>query len=784
MKRREAAVIAFFVIASIVMTWPLALHLQSAVADPFDPFFSTWAIDWDYHATFTKASLFHANIFHPARYSFAFSEHMYGIAVLFFPLLALGVAPLTVHNLAVLLGFAACGYAMYLLARYVTQSTRAGVVGGVCYAFAGFRFHHLPHVHFIWSAWLPILLLTLLLYARSPRWPPAAAFAFAFFMNGITSLHWLVFGGVASAVTVAYLAIARRQTRWTALIVAAAVVSIALIPFVQPYRTVAKLYAMERSPKDIEPTSAQWGDWLQPNYQNRLYGDRAPLEAYGHERTLFPGFVTALLALIGLLAARRNIDAWSAAVWIAIGAFAARGFWNPVYMFLFEHSSAFRGIRMPSRWAMVAYVGFALFAALGAAQLMRSRRWIGVVIIAVALFELRVAPIRWYLMPTDVQGTYAWLRTVPIRGAIVELPLTQPGAYEYQWKATLHHKPLINGVSSHTPPGYDAMVAAYEASPIGDAFLDALEKRGCSLLVVHQEMLMERSAAVRDFLRRAITSGRLIFLRRFDHGLRSDYVFALTANEPSAEQWHEAESLDRSGRTPAQNLQVFLDDDGFTYGRDADATFDGIPFGPNRGPITIAGWALAPDGIAEVRLRLNNGTHTVIADRHERADVLALFPWYPAMTRAGFAKTIAAPPDGIRGDTDLQVELVTNNGKVRRLRPMWFRWYPPPAHAPQWKPDALAALVARLAPADSKAGEKLLQGRALIEDYTQTLVTDVHGEPDPDFVRRISAVLLGDAPDGVIAAHAAALARGATREEIVRRVIESDEFARRNWIRR
>src|SRR4051812_12971530 len=110
------------------MTWPLVTHLGNAIAEPDDPYFCTWALDWDYHATFSSAGLFDANIFYPARGSLAFSEHMYGIAVLFFPLYAAGVPPLTIHNIALLLGFALCGYAMFVLARSITGNRLSAII--------------------------------------------------------------------------------------------------------------------------------------------------------------------------------------------------------------------------------------------------------------------------------------------------------------------------------------------------------------------------------------------------------------------------------------------------------------------------------------------------------------------------------------------------------------------------------------------------------------------------------------------------------------------------------
>src|SRR5207253_9989404 len=97
---------------------------------------------------------------------------------------------------------------------------------------------------------------------------------------------------------------------------------------------------------------------------------------------------------------------------------------------LFRHWSMFRGIRMPIRWAMRAKVGLALLAGLGAAFLVRGRGRIArtaivAAIAAVMLLELRVAPLRWYLVPLQRRPIYAWIASLPLRGAVLELPMTQ-----------------------------------------------------------------------------------------------------------------------------------------------------------------------------------------------------------------------------------------------------------------------------------------------------------------------------------------------------------------------
>src|SRR5690349_18067798 len=245
MRRQDAAAAVSFVALAIGMTWPLARNLERAVSDPGDPFITIWMLDWDWWATLhAPLALFHANSFYPAKYSLAFSENLYGLAILLFPLRAIGVGPITAHNLALIVGFAFCGFGMYILGRRLTGSWIAGMAAGVFYAFVPFRFTHLPHIQHIWGGWLPLMLAALLAYAERPTRRRAIVFAALFLINGLTNIHYLFFGALATAITAALL-LPRRAYRELAWAMGGA--SIVLAPFLYPYAAAAKLYGMQRT---------------------------------------------------------------------------------------------------------------------------------------------------------------------------------------------------------------------------------------------------------------------------------------------------------------------------------------------------------------------------------------------------------------------------------------------------------------------------------------------------------------------------------------------------------
>src|SRR5438874_8265663 len=80
----ELFIVIAFCAFTAAVSWPYVKYLRDVVADPGDPYLVSWILWWDYHQTFTDPlNLFQANLFYPFRYTLAFSEHSYGIALLF-----------------------------------------------------------------------------------------------------------------------------------------------------------------------------------------------------------------------------------------------------------------------------------------------------------------------------------------------------------------------------------------------------------------------------------------------------------------------------------------------------------------------------------------------------------------------------------------------------------------------------------------------------------------------------------------------------------------------------
>lgn len=674
---------AFFALA-VWATWPLLAQLGSLVAFPEDPFLNTWILDWHWWALTHGVSLFDANIFFPLRDTLAFSEHLTGIAAVMHPFRAFGLGALATHNVALLLGFAMAGYGAYVLGRTVSGSRLAAAAGGVFFLLLPYRFTQLTHLQTIWSGTLPLLLASAIHFARWPTWRRAAVVGALFAWNGLVNVHWLLLGSVALGLTIPLLALVTPRAQkefWVPLCSALAVAGVLLIPFLLPYQRVASNYGLVRTAEETRAYSAVWSDWIRPNPALKWYGAAFDPEV-NPERWLFPGVGVLLLALASFVPLRRDdgespfrksTSVWLLMLWVVLGLIGALGLNAAFHRFLFDEIFVFRAIRVPARWSMIVYTGLAGLAACGARVAIRRFGVAAGIVICLGLaIELEVRPVRWYRLPSNVPNVYAWLSDAPFTGGVLEVPLRQRASeYWYVLRATEHHRSIMNGTSGFVPPVYRDLVEAYHTTPIAPDFMDRLENLGCAIVIIHRHELAERSTEVRRWIREAFEAGRIQFLGVFDG---TDFAFAVAKNVAHWRELRQPEVPDPSGRTPFESAAAFVLDDAPVY---RPATFGHLdmptPGGVVVGRLRVAGWVIAPKGVASVTLDFGNGRFRVPTQFENRPDVAAHYPWYESEAVTGFVHEFPERPADLDA-TDLQIEVEDQSGRITRLPEISFIW--------------------------------------------------------------------------------------------------------------
>jgi hypothetical protein len=302
---RELLIVLGFCFFTAILTWPYVTRLRDAVVDTGDPYLVAWILWWDYHQTFTDPlHLFNANVFYPLKYTLAFSEHSYGIALLFFPLFALGLKPLTVHAVALFMGFALSGYGAFRLGRTLTGSAAVGWVAGIIFAFVPYRFNLMSQVPYVFSPWIPLVFEALVLFVRQRSKAHAAWLGCAFFMSGISTVSWFTFTLVPfvlyAAILLTRYGLWRERDFWRRGTVALGAAMLALLPFMLPYVFVSRLYGFKRSVEEIKAQSAWPVHWFSVENRNQLWNRMGEGVTEGWKFKLFPGLLPVLFSAAAL----------------------------------------------------------------------------------------------------------------------------------------------------------------------------------------------------------------------------------------------------------------------------------------------------------------------------------------------------------------------------------------------------------------------------------------------------------------------------------------------------
>jgi hypothetical protein len=246
--------------------------------------------------------------------------------------------------------------------------------------------------------------------------------------------------------------------------------------------------------------------------------------------------------LIETLRSERRSDAfWLGLVWTIIGFCYSLG-WNFFfYRILYDVLPLFRSMRVAARGAMIAYLGLAILAGLGAKQLAemfaqnrrRSSEAAAFAVIAVMLLvELNAAPLK--LMHGDIypDGVTLRLKETSMRGGVVVLPAGEHLNHRHVLRSADHMKPLIVGISGFGSPYEDKIEAAIASGPIPANFMDFLEGVPTSYVVIENNLIEpQRRIDYETFLASAVLTGRLRFINRFDG---RDDLYAVIKNEPQA----------------------------------------------------------------------------------------------------------------------------------------------------------------------------------------------------------------------------------------------------------
>jgi hypothetical protein len=270
----------FFLLLTLLMTWPLAVILPHGVlGTPGDNLEYCYKLSWFKHAFFDPdaSPFFNPDVFYPVGYPLALHEMSLTNVCLGMPLLLSGTAT-TVYNLLVIVSFVLSGFGAYLIVLKVTRRADAGLLAGVLFAFCSYRMAHLGagHLNLLGTQWIPLLLLSVegLVGSRIPRTTVLVGTFFA--LSALSSWYYALMLAVCVG---AYILVRVRcsgvswDRRLIFLLAGSALV--ALLVMVPSIVATVEQWgggAMHFSLGEVDRYSASLSDWLLPNAFSPLWG--------------------------------------------------------------------------------------------------------------------------------------------------------------------------------------------------------------------------------------------------------------------------------------------------------------------------------------------------------------------------------------------------------------------------------------------------------------------------------------------------------------------------------
>lgn len=524
---RHVVVFIGFLCLAAAITYPQILGAGNAVPFHTDPYFSMWRLGWVAHQLpRDPRHLFEANIFYPEHDTLAYSDAMLLPATVLAPLFWVGVGPVAIYNGALFTALTLSGFTAFLLAGRVTGSTVGGLVAGVIFAFAPYRFDHYMHLELQIVFWLPLALIAIHRVVTEPRIWNGLLLGGAIAAQALSSMYAGIFFVTYCVVFIPLLALAGPTPPWWRLIRSVAAGAALTLAIMIPY-SLAYLGAVRtvgtRTIGNVEYYSASLANYLAAPPANRLYG--SVTARYGaSELYLFPGITAVLLAALGVWrGAGRVRFAYASGLILVFD--LSRGVHGLTYPLFFTYFPPFWALRSAARIGILVNLSIAVLSAYGAAWLLPKIRSHGLriaaatVIVTALVAEYASAP-----APARAPGPAAvdrWLaRQSPV--VVLQLPMTLDWLYMYQGIA--HAQKMLNGYSGFPPASYYATRDAMRSFP-DDSSIAYLQARNVDYVIVRGEHYSgeDKAALVAKIENRRDVS----LVARFPQGGSEDSVFAV-----------------------------------------------------------------------------------------------------------------------------------------------------------------------------------------------------------------------------------------------------------------
>lgn len=534
-----ALLFTIFLVVAVALTFPNVTRLHTFVAgDSGDSLLNLWimrrvqiGLPHGWHA------LWNPPIFSPAHGTLAYSDTLFPVALVHWPLRTV-LGDTLAFNVIYLGSWVLSSWCVYRLAARFVRHWGAAFVAALAYTYAAIRLVHQGHFQLVvGGALVPLVVLLLLRLFDAPSVRRGLALGAAFVCLALTASYFGAMTAVVVVIVAGGLLIAHRaeprRPYVVALVATAGLVVVCIAPFAFKYEQLQRHPEFRRT---FEPaTATHVGDFAGTGSHDYVL-DHVPFvssasrpSSRGIENRAFPGFVAPAFGVVGVflvvrrrrrrgalepdgprpVARRRELLLIAAAGvvvlvlsfgdWIRVGGHRV---YLPFAAFR-RIVPGFAGIRAVSRLELAAQLALVLFAAVGIDALLRRtpNRWrIAVVaLLAVVVVAESAMALVFVRVPgsADDGGVGAALRARPT-GVVLELPINSanrgvvwPTAESPRQLVALHdHDPRVNGYSGFQPPGFDLQAAVLDHFPKADA-LGLVHRLGVRYVVLRTQVVGE-----------------------------------------------------------------------------------------------------------------------------------------------------------------------------------------------------------------------------------------------------------------------------------------------------
>jgi hypothetical protein len=545
------APLLFFTAATVLMTWPLASRLQTAVIGSRngDNWYYVWLIGWFQKALFEKGQspLVVPFLNYPVGWNLAYSEITLSNVIPALPVSLLG-GPMLAYNTVCILSFVLSGLVVHLWVASLTKNYAAGLVSGALFAFAPYRLAHLyGHLPLLGTQYLALHYAGLyyLLQQRAVNWKYAAMAGTGLGLAALSSMYYLYMTLVISAIFAGgyFLFVDRRaifrSVSWKNLSALALIALPFLLAAVWPYFQLSKQgNANHRALSEVDMWSASLPDFFLPAPVHFLWGDWVA-ERFDRsiwiEQTIYLGAATLFLAAIAWIRRRSAPEnAWTVnlltlgMVCAAILALGTTLHWfreqvtvavpevfldfvdrarTPIYLpnyWLYRFLPFYDGMRAWSRYGVYANLFGAVLAGIGLGWLLKALRWrwlatvLPVSLLALIGIDFYIAP--YPLSEVKARPVDLWLADQSAEGAMVQFPIERSLQPELLYPTLASERPFLGMFyGAYLPPAFEQTYKKFAGFPSQESIALARE-RGADYIIVEAARYPDWPATRRQIL--------------------------------------------------------------------------------------------------------------------------------------------------------------------------------------------------------------------------------------------------------------------------------------------